>query len=55
MNLETHTKRLRPNGEPYPRCREVVSSTQCDKPTYADGRCYQHYQLEQRRAARSSS
>lgn len=45
MKLRKFTKRKSPiTGERYPQCQAVFFGVQCEKPVYADGKCYQHCQ-----------
>lgn len=42
MRLRKYTKRKSATGKPYPQCQHVEAGAQCEKPVYADGRCWTH-------------
>jgi hypothetical protein len=43
MKLEKFTTRRTATGEFYPRCQGYEDGKQCDRSTYADGLCWNHY------------
>ena len=44
MKLRKFTKRKSATGKGYPQCQHVTGKKQCEKPVYADGRCWEHQQ-----------
>jgi hypothetical protein len=43
MKLEKFTNRRMSTGEFFPRCQAVDDGTQCDRSTYANGLCWNHF------------
>jgi hypothetical protein len=42
MKLRKFTRRKSATGKGYPQCQHTSDGEQCEKPVYADGRCWDH-------------